>query len=353
MQPRLYDIPQSAPEPRVGTIALLVKAIDSAGDAILIIDAEDRIVWANHAFSRLSGFSTEEILGAYRGAFLGGQAPGDSYQAMWHADAGCQGARRRESSGKRSDGSTYIVDETVSPLSDHGEAIAHFVCVLHDITEIRMAQQLERALADLDILTGLSGRAQILRLMERAVAEVAREGQILATLFIDLDGFKGINDAYGHHAGDAVLKAVAARLQSAVRHRDTVARFGGDEFVILLPKIAHQCAAKRLGQKIVDLVSQPVSIDSEYHSVSASVGIAFYPEHGTTCEGLLITADEAMYRAKRRGGSQFQIGGCITQPMRDVRFRQAGCNPDISVERVRGDGEGANPDSATKIFSKC
>lgn len=302
---------------------LLARAIDSAGYPVLIIDTDDRVVWTNVAYRNLSGFQAEEIVGADSAALRAQQLPQHSYNALRRAEAGHQGSWRREMIGKRRDGSSYISEEVVTPLFDQRGAVTHFVAVLHDVTCSRQALQQERLLASQDILTGLAGRGHIIALLNAALVEAQRSRQILAVLFVDLDGFKLINDSHGHHVGDAVLKVVAARLQSAVRCSDTVARFGGDEFVILLPRVARRSVARRIGSQVVDQLSQPVAVGSGRHDVSASVGIAFYPEHGNTCETLLISADEAMYRAKKRGGSQFQLPDPAAELRRAARFRQA------------------------------
>jgi diguanylate cyclase (GGDEF)-like protein/PAS domain S-box-containing protein len=289
-----------------GHFRLLVRAIGNAGSAVLITDADERIVWANEAYSRLSGYSAQEILGSNPAVIHGGGKLRASYQAMVQAASGSSEPWRRELTNRRRDGTSYIADEITTPLVGQDGTITHFVSVLHDVTQSRRAQQQERALANRDMLTGLSSRAHMLALFNQAFREARQSQHLLALLFVDLDGFKAINDAHGHHIGDEVLRAFAARLQSTVRSSDTVARFGGDEFVILLPAISHRLVAARLGRTITRLASQPFAIGAERHALSASVGIALYPEHGIACESLLISADQAMYRAKRDGGGQYR-----------------------------------------------
>lgn len=302
--------------------ALLARAIDAAGQPVLIIDASDRIVWVNHAYRRLSGFQPEEIVGANAAALRSQHLPENSYAALWRGEGGERAAWCREMIGKRRDGTTYIGEEKVTPLRDAGGAVTHFVSVLHDVTHSRQALQQERLLASQDILTGLAGRAHIIALLSGAIAEAQRFRQMLAVLFVDLDGFKHINDSYGHHIGDAVLKAVAARLRGAVRCSDTVARFGGDEFVILLPKVRRRSVALRIGRQIVEQLAKPVAVGADCHGVSASVGVAFYPQHGSTCESLLISADQAMYMAKGRGGNQVRTAAPTAGAAPGARFRQ-------------------------------
>jgi diguanylate cyclase len=305
-----------------GSFPLLAQAIDSAGDAILIVDAEDRVVWANRAFTRMSGFHQEEVVGANIAALHCQTQPGDSYRSLRLSEVSRKGVWRRELIRKHRDGTIYITEEIVTPLLDQAGAITHFVTVLRDVTQSRAAMQQERLQARQDTLTGLAGRAHILELLSSAVVAAQQSQQILAVLFIDLDGFKQINDSSGHHVGDAVLRAVAARLQGAIRCTDTVARFGGDEFLVLLPTVSGRGVARRIGRKIVHQLAQPFAIGPERHELSASVGAAFHPEHGQTPEALLINADAAMYRSKRNGGNQFRIADPSVVPIREVPFRQ-------------------------------
>lgn len=290
-----------------GDFPLLARAIGFAGSAILITDMHDRIVWANEAFSCLCGHPMDAIFGATRTMLTDSVEQVSQHRAVDLPLMGHGDARRQELTNRRPDGSSYVTDEIITPVVDQYGVISHFVYILHDVTQSRAEQQQQRALASQDVLTGLACRAHMLELFDRALTAAQGSSQVLATLFVDLDGFKGINDSYGHHIGDAVLKAVAARLQSAVRCSDSIARFGGDEFVILLPAIAQRGVARRLGRKIVKLASEPFAIGTQRHCLSASVGIAFYPEHGTSRESLLINADRAMYRAKRLGGSQCRL----------------------------------------------
>ena len=293
---------------------LLARAIGNAGSAVLITDAEDRVVWANEAYCRLSGYCPQEILGSTHAMIHGGGQSRAAYQATAHAASGSSEPWRRELSGRRRDGTGYIADEVITPLIDHHGVTTHFVSVLHDVTQSRMAQQQERARANQDALTGLTCRTHLLTLFNLALTQAQQSQHLLALLFVDLDGFKAINDTHGHHVGDAVLGAFAARLQSTVRVSDTVARFGGDEFVVLLPTISDRLVAARLARTITRLASQPFAIGAEHHTLSASVGIALYPEHGIACESLLISADQAMYRAKRGDGGQYRWAKPLVAP---------------------------------------
>lgn len=286
-------------------LTLLGRALNQVGTAVCVTDLCGNIVWVNQAYLRLTGSSKADVLGASNGLLLSDSV---TCARLFQAPVIARDEPfRRERSYTRVDGSTYITDEVVTPLFDAHGVLSHFVVSMHDITSSKEALRQQRLLNNHDVLTGLACRSHLAELVPEAIAAAQRTGQTLAMLFIDLDGFKAINDGHGHHAGDLVLKAIAARLQSAVRSSDSVARFGGDEFVILLPAISRRSVARRLGNQIVKLAGEPVAIGAACHQVGASVGVACYPEDGTTFQSLLISADRAMYQAKRDGGNQVRL----------------------------------------------
>jgi diguanylate cyclase (GGDEF)-like protein len=163
------------------------------------------------------------------------------------------------------------------------------------------SNQRVRALALTDPLTGLPNRALLGDRISQALIAAGRQGQLLAVLHLDLDDFKPVNDAYGHRAGDAALVAVAERVHGAVRRSDTVARIGGDEFVVVLAQIARNSDAMLVAEKIVEMVRQPIDAQGHAVTLSASVGIAIYPQDGSDVATLVSRADQAMYRAKQAG----------------------------------------------------
>lgn len=166
-----------------------------------------------------------------------------------------------------------------------------------------------RAMAHHDPLTGLANRLLLTDRLDQGIERAARSGQQLAVLVLDLDGFKPINDRYGHTVGDDLLTAVSCRLRMAVRAADTVARVGGDEFVLVLDSLQTAADAARVAEKVVRAIEQPVVLDGRAVSVSVSIGIALYPQHGTTRQMLLEHADRAMYVAKRSGRNRYVSAG--------------------------------------------
>ena len=185
---------------------------------------------------------------------------------------------------------------------------------IHNMLEVRLLyKQLEdhsralEALALHDALTGLPNRRLLMDRLSLAIAHARRNKGTMAVMFLDLDGFKQINDTLGHDAGDTLLKTVAARLVATVRQEDTVARLGGDEFVIALWELSHVDDASKLVSKVVRAVSQPYSIQGRSVSMTASVGVSIYPTHGEEVETLMKSADLALYEAKRSGKNDYRI----------------------------------------------
>lgn len=178
-----------------------------------------------------------------------------------------------------------------------------------DITEQALARERIQYLANHDPLTGLPGLRLLKELMPQAFSQAKRTGEYVAVLFVDLDGFKVVNDSYGHEAGDAVLKEVAARLQGCLRESDTVARIGGDEFLIILSGLQIRSDATTLSRKVIDAVSEGYNYQGAPLSIGASVGIALFPEHGEEVDAVIRHADQAMYVAKRNGKGRCEVAG--------------------------------------------
>jgi diguanylate cyclase (GGDEF)-like protein len=162
--------------------------------------------------------------------------------------------------------------------------------------------------ASLDPLTGLMNRASFDRALELAIAHAARAHSPAAVLFMDLDGFKTVNDQRGHAVGDLLLREVAARIMTSVREDDLLARYGGDEFVVLLEQLTDPHVVHAIASRVIEALSHPFSADGLTVRLSVSIGVALFPEHGASAEELLACADAAMYEAKRNGGDRYLIG---------------------------------------------
>ncbi len=285
------------------------RAIEATVNAIVITTGRRQkysIVHVNPAFERITGYSAAEVLGK-NCQFLHGEErdqPGLTVLRALLRDQkeGCVTLRNY-----RKDGTLFWNELRVSPVRNARGRVTHFVGVLNDITETkRYQEELERHVNH-DALTGLPNRHLLHDRLQQALFRAARRGLQCAVMFLDLDHFKLVNDGLGHHVGDALLKDVAAELPAILRPEDTVARFGGDEFVLIANEVQGQADATEIAERIVSRLSLPRSIENEEIAVSASVGIAMYPDDGKTIDTLLRNADAAMYHAKERGRNTYSF----------------------------------------------
>jgi diguanylate cyclase (GGDEF)-like protein/PAS domain S-box-containing protein len=293
----------------VRRLADLAEAVFTATDeAILITDARQTILRVNPAFERVTGYGAGEAIGQTPRMLSSGRHDKQFYEEMW-ARLLKDGHWHGEIWNRRKSGELYVQRVTLSVLRDEQGRVVNYVAVFNDITSSKREADRFRHLANHDSLTRLPNRILLQDRTEQALAQAARGGGQAALLFLDLDGFKEINDQLGHLMGDHVLEAVAGRLCRCVRESDTVARLGGDEFVIFLPSIKSAGDVRKLGDKLLMVLSEPMVFGEVETRVGVSVGIALYPHDGETSETLLAAADAAMYRAKRQGGGRVVMAG--------------------------------------------
>lgn len=190
---------------------------------------------------------------------------------------------------------------------DSSGNITHFIAIQHDLTLREKESERTHFLAYHDSLTGLANRELLLKFLEEAIAVAKRAGHMVGVLFLDLDGFKGVNDRLGHRVGDRLLRAVAERLDAAVRKTDMVARIGGDEFVIVQADVGNQGAVSALGLNLMTRIGQPYNFHGVKVNIKTSVVIALFPQHGNEPERLLTLADRAMYKVKKAGGNGYRF----------------------------------------------
>jgi diguanylate cyclase (GGDEF)-like protein len=257
----------------------------NAGEGICGVGADNRIIFANEAAGRITGLGVAGVLGL------------DAQEFLPHGDDG-----EREVTIERPDGTAVRVAYTLSPIGRDGGAVV----VLRDVTRQRDLEYDLRHQALHDGLTGLPNRKLFLDRLEHAMTRARAAGESAAVLYLDLDGFKKVNDSLGHNAGDALLRTTAERLTGALRAHDTVARLGGDEFAILLEGADEQ-AAEHYAQSCLDALTQPFVVHGRKAVVSVSIGIVTRIAAYTDAEEVLRNADVAMYAAKARGKGCFQI----------------------------------------------
>ena len=281
-------------------LSLLNSALTGIDQAVFICNAERRIIWSNQAFSRISGYSQEDILEKAAAMFHVGLAENPRGQEIDNM-TGEGKTFDGELDFQHREGHVFPVHAIVTPLSDGDGLINHYVTIIEDISQRRSMEIKVRHLADYDRLTDIPNRALFQDRLDQAVASARRSEQPGALLFIDLDGFKAINDQHGHATGDTVLIEVARRIKQLVRESDTVARLGGDEFTVILPNLGNSDDAVQVAGKIQAELARPLQIDAISVAVGSSIGIAFFPHQYSQSEALLNAADNAMYQAKQSG----------------------------------------------------
>jgi diguanylate cyclase (GGDEF)-like protein/PAS domain S-box-containing protein len=269
--------------------------------------ADGRVLDCNEAFARLYGYSGLDDLRSIDASAL---YPEPLDRTVFLERLRSAGAlANHEARGRRRDGSLIWTLENVTFLPGGDGEPAILEGTIFDITERKRAEAQIQHLAFHDALTGLPNRALLDDRLALAIARGRRGRSGLALLFVDIDHFKSVNDSRGHGAGDRLLHAVAERLRVCVREEDTVARVGGDEFVIVFHGVSGAADARRMAEKIRAAIALPFAISDEMLAVTASIGIALFPQHGAEPEALIRSADDAMYGVKARGRNGCEVAG--------------------------------------------
>ncbi|MFT3848205.1 MAG: EAL domain-containing protein [Propionivibrio sp.] len=288
-------------------LALWAKVFEASSESIMITDGERRIVTVNRAFSRSTGYSFEEVAGQTPALLRSDRQPDAHFEKIW-STAVVRGSWQGELWLRRNTGESFPLWAVINAVRSDSDQITHFIVVAHDISERKANEQRISHLAQHDVLTDLPNRSLCVERLRLALQLAERQVRRVGVLFIDLDRFKNINDSLGHHIGDSLLRSVSRSLLSAVRVGDTVSRFGGDEFVVILNGAADADEILQIvNQRLIPLIRQPHEIEGVELHISCSVGIAVYPEHGTDIETLMRNADAAMYQAKFSGRNNAQF----------------------------------------------
>ncbi len=274
---------------------------------IMIIDLAGKIKVVNEAFSKITGYAEKEVIGKNPTFLYSGRQGEHFYKKMWHhlsADGEWQG----EIWNRRKNGTIYPEWLSISGIRDETGKIGHYVAIFSDITERKLSEERLVYLAHHDILTDLPNRRLLEERLAQSIKQAERKQQKLAILSIDLDQFKQINEAFGRPIGDELLITVADRLKSTVRDSDTISRLSGDTFAILLTESSEIEHTATIAQKILHLLSKPISLDRHQPiAISGSIGISLYPSDGTDSKTLFTHADQAMRRVKKRGRNGYQF----------------------------------------------
>lgn len=281
-------------------------AMASVANAVFITDCGGHIKWVNNAFTRLSGYTAEEVYGKTPRLFKSGKHDNPFYRQVWQTLLAGE-VWRGEVVNRRKDGGLYTVSQTITPLLDTHGKVCHFVAIHEDITAKKEVEERIVYMANYDTLTNLPNRTMFLDHLELELAHAHRNKQMVAVMFLDLDRFKIINDTLGHTFGDQLLKAAAERLRGCVREGDTVSRLGGDEFTFIISDITNPQDVVLIAQKILNVMSRSFLVEGYEVHVTPSIGIALYPTDATDADSLIKKADTAMYHAKEQGRNTFKF----------------------------------------------
>ena len=287
--------------------------LNSIGDAVITTDIAGNVTYLNQIAEVMTGWSAKEASGRpFAEVFH--VVDGDTREAVRNP---MELAVKQDQTVRlpshcvliRRDGWEASIEDSTAPIhSRHGQVVGA-VIVFHDVGEARtMALKMTR-LAQHDILTGLPNRLLLNDRITQAISLSRRQGKQFAVLFLDLDGFKQVNDTLGHKTGDKLLRMVAKRTVACVRSSDTISRLGGDEFVVLLPEVADAGDAAFTAEKILAAIASPFALSGQNLRLSGCIGISIYPEDGHTADALIKNADTAMYDAKEKGPSAYQFFG--------------------------------------------
>ena len=285
---------------------LAAQVFEYSRDAIVLTDNRRRIIAVNRAYAQVTGRSGQHMVGH---DFISPQSGFDDaalYHQIWR-DVDDTGHWQGEVASRRAGGDPFPGWLALTAIRDAQGKVANYMGILSDISDRKKAEAQIRHLAEHDYLTDLPNRVLLHDRLSLALATARRHHAMLAILYIDLDHFKQVNDTLGHHAGDALLKEVAARLVRCVRGADTVSRNGGDEFLVLLADVGGSEQAAHVAGAILQALAQPCKVDDHLLPVSASIGISMYPNDGDSMDDLIGRADVAMYHAKQGGRNNFQF----------------------------------------------
>ncbi len=282
-------------------LQLAASVFEAGSDGIVISDAHDRIVSVNGAFLTMTGQLRDELQGRpLRDVLIHGQA-----RLRAEAMLRDTGAWAGELVWRKRNGEGKTLNTSVVAVRDEAGAVTFRIHVCTDTAELKYAQARIRHLAYFDALTGLPNRTHLRAQFELALARARHAGQPLAVVFFDLDNFKEINDTAGHSVGDEVVCVIAQRLGEGIREDDVLCRFGGDEFLLLLPN-TEAPAAEAMARRLIERICQPVETEGRFLEVAASAGFGVFPDDATDAENLMRVADTALFRAKAEGGRTVQ-----------------------------------------------
>ncbi|MDX1808482.1 MAG: EAL domain-containing protein [Sulfurospirillaceae bacterium] len=286
---------------------LAASVFSHAREGIVIVNTDGTIMDINDAFTYITGYSKSEVVGEKISILKSGVHDEVFYKRMWN-DLTTKGHWYGEIWNKRKNGEIYAEMLTISTIFDKKNVPKQFVAIFSDITFLKEHEEQLEYIAHHDALTNLPNRLLLSERLQRALIETKRNNHLVAVLFLDLDGFKTINDRFGHEIGDDLLVEISNEMKKTLREEDTLARLGGDEFVIVLQNIVDTQMCIPMLKRLLEVVNKPILCGNIMLKVSASVGVTFYPQSEVVeADQLIRQADQAMYQAKLSGKNRYHI----------------------------------------------
>ena len=283
-----------------------ISVFNNTNDGILITDSDRNIIAVNKAFTTITGYTEEEAIGKNPRFLKSDHQDQIFYKKLWDT-INSTGQWQGDIWNRNKNGKIIPIWQNISVVKDDKGNVKNYTSVFSDISSIKEYEEKLKHAAHHDALTGLANRALFGIHLDRTYQDAKRNNEGFALLFLDLDGFKKVNDTLGHKAGDQLLQQIATRIKTCIRDVDTAARFGGDEFIIILAGIGQPSDAELVAAKIINTISEPVIFGDKSVTVSTSIGISLYPDDGADSEKLLHAADSAMFRAKSRGKNNYRL----------------------------------------------
>ncbi|WP_027157176.1 sensor domain-containing protein [Methylobacter luteus] len=279
--------------------------VNNTGEGIIVADQDNKIISVNPAFTILTGFSRQDVFGK-KAYFLQSKKNAIKINEELHNSRKNGNSWQGEIWHRRKNSDDFPCWTTINQVKDADGKTTHYVYVVMDITHLKKAQNRLGFLAYHDPLTQLPNRMLLRDRINHSLQNARREGSQVAVLFLDLDRFKIINDTYGHAVGDSLLKEVARRIKNLVRKEDTVSRYAGDEFIVLMEDFSDAKSPAKLARKLIEIFNIPMEVKGHSLQITTSVGISLFPRDGDDTDSLIKNADTAMYRAKKEGRNNFQ-----------------------------------------------
>ncbi len=288
------------------SLQLAASVFTHAREGIMITDANGTIIDVNQTFSHITGYDREEVIGKNPRLLRSGQHDAAFYKSLWRTLTQT-GNWTGEIWNRHKNGQPYAELLTISAVRDCDDNTQHYVALFTDITQKKLHEKQLQQMAHYDALTGLPNRVLFADRLRRAITACQRKQQSLAVVYLDIDGFKVVNDQLGHVTGDELLVALAQRMKAAIREIDTLARIGGDEFVAVLVDLDNPQDCKPVLDRLLQAAASKVIINGIPLQSSTSIGVTIYPQDPVDADQLLRHADQAMYEAKQAGGNRYHL----------------------------------------------